>query len=599
MTSITIVVGTHGWPTHASLQLNEPGQTTYFGFGPQEKRPRYNSQFDVLRSRIGESPVGRLDAEREFHYVDADHYSVKSFTIEIPDGQADAVRAASDEYIRNHPMYDFWNQRICTDYVLHLAQRAIPGSDLSKLSRLPDELASQLSEVSKSGNGTFTSVETAVPPVDALPARVRISKVNTGLADLQADRNPPQFKSSDYTGTFDQRFSAADPSLMKTFSKPAADGQNVQFNPTPMFESKGYNLYDPYHLANGSRDASEASRSVTFDPTPFERANPPNLAMTGRPSPTGADGSQYAPSTGSGGKSYDRYRSSTDGSFDDRFRKWDFAPAAIPSQPGSDLPGSFNDRFGNWGSAPANDSENSSSPIERALRDYRRSEGPASSSAQNVSSATPAYQSDVGYSSAGDLHGGFPNAAVAGAAPSPAAFNMAASSSDPRTLSEAEALWQRLGRLASSAGQFVLDSVVSPAEAASVPSIPSGPTAPDLPDDEAPVTVKKPERYLTGRVVYPSQATPGDAAASTTPDVQDQFNDRFGDWMSSPAGSVSRGPDQPAQVPQTAAPPGPLTGQPMPRDLLPHRLFGLQDPSNASNNAEDWVNLLIRPYRER
>jgi hypothetical protein len=28
------VAGTRGWPTHASLQLNEPRQTTYFGFWP-------------------------------------------------------------------------------------------------------------------------------------------------------------------------------------------------------------------------------------------------------------------------------------------------------------------------------------------------------------------------------------------------------------------------------------------------------------------------------------------------------------------------------------------------------------------------------------
>jgi len=188
------------------MQLNESGQTTYFGFGPQKTWSNHDSKFDVLRSRIGESPIGRLDAEREFDYVDAGHYTVKSFTIEIPDGQGDAIRAASDEYIKDHPKYDFLNQKICTDYVLYLAQKAVPGSDLSRLSRLPNRLAPQLAEIAKSGNGTFTPFETFVPP-GGLPTHVRASKVDTGLAGLQEDRNPPRFKSSDYTGTFDQRFS--------------------------------------------------------------------------------------------------------------------------------------------------------------------------------------------------------------------------------------------------------------------------------------------------------------------------------------------------------------------------------------------------------
>ena len=36
-------VGTGGFPTHASVQLNKPGQT-YFGFGPKVMSPIYTSK---------------------------------------------------------------------------------------------------------------------------------------------------------------------------------------------------------------------------------------------------------------------------------------------------------------------------------------------------------------------------------------------------------------------------------------------------------------------------------------------------------------------------------------------------------------------------
>jgi hypothetical protein len=130
--------------------------------------------------------------------------------------------------------------------------------------------------------------------------------------------------------------------------------------------------------------------------------------------------------------------------------------------------------------------------------------------------------------------------------------------------------------------------------------MPSGPTAPGLPDDDAPVTVKKPGRYLSSRVVYPSQASLGDATSLATPDVQDQFNDRFGDWVSYPSGAVPRRPAEPVQASQDAAPRGLLTGEPMPREFLPHWLFGLPDPSKAAGDSpDDWFNQWIRPYLER
>ncbi len=143
---------------------------------------------------------------------------------------------------------------------------------------------------------------------------------------------------------------------------------------------------------------------------------------------------------------------------DSRFRKWGSSPAAIPSQSASDLPGSFNTRYGNWGSAPADDSDNPRSPVLRALEKYRRSmapDGSASSSAQSASSSTPAFQPDAVYSPTGDFYGNFPSASAAAAAPSPMAFNAPASGSDPRTLSESDALVQRMTRLFNGVGQFV------------------------------------------------------------------------------------------------------------------------------------------------
>jgi hypothetical protein len=44
MASVTFVVGVGAFPTHATLQFNEQGQTTYFGFGPK------NHFFTVRRS---------------------------------------------------------------------------------------------------------------------------------------------------------------------------------------------------------------------------------------------------------------------------------------------------------------------------------------------------------------------------------------------------------------------------------------------------------------------------------------------------------------------------------------------------------------------
>jgi hypothetical protein len=153
MTSITIVIGSAGFPTHAALQLNEPGTTTYFGFGPVRMSPKDTAQYDVVGPLLtGQSPVGLSNGTREFEYVAADHYNVTSCTIDNPAGQgnpADVIQAASNQYIQDHPNYDFSEGEICADYALYLAQSLIPGSDLSQISRLPGILNQQLAEIAQ------------------------------------------------------------------------------------------------------------------------------------------------------------------------------------------------------------------------------------------------------------------------------------------------------------------------------------------------------------------------------------------------------------------------------------------------------------------
>jgi len=284
--------------------------------------------------------------------------------------------------------------------------------------------------------------------------------------------------------------------------------------------------------------------------------------------------------------------------FDGRFGKWGSSSASIAPQSAPDLPDSFNNRFGNWGSVPAGDSDIPRSPVLRELQKYRRSMAPngsVPSSAQSASSATPAFQPDAVYSPAGDFYGNFPGASAA--APSPKAFNAPAFGSDPRTANDANAVAQRLARLFHGFGQFVEDSLVSPAEAAPLPRVLSGPTAPDLPHDEAPAVVsKRPEQYLSARVVYPSPASARDAAAPVAPDVQGSFKGRFGDWV----GTAARNSDQLAQVPQAEPVLSLVSGKPIPNYPIPPSIWGFPDSSTTtSDSVEDWFNRWIRPYVER
>jgi hypothetical protein len=82
-------------------------------------------------------------------------------------------------------------------------------------------------------------------------------------------------------------------------------------------------------------------------------------------------------------------------SFGDRFGKWSSSPAGNAPLAASDRSDSFNNRFGNWGSATAGDFGNPRSPVLRALQNYGRAQapgGPASTSAQGASPATPSPQ---------------------------------------------------------------------------------------------------------------------------------------------------------------------------------------------------------------
>src|SRR3981081_4219232 len=66
-------------------------------------------------------------------------------------------------------------------------------------------------------------------------------------------------------------------------------------------------------------------------------------------------------------------------SFDKRIGKWGSVPASIARLPPSDGPESFDARFGNWASVPAGASDDTRSPVLRALQKYRRSAAPAGS----------------------------------------------------------------------------------------------------------------------------------------------------------------------------------------------------------------------------
>jgi hypothetical protein len=75
-------------------------------------------------------------------------------------------------------------------------------------------------------------------------------------------------------------------------------------------------------------------------------------------------------------------------------------------------------------------------------------------------------------------------------------------------------------------------------------------------------------------------ALPNEVPASNPPA---SFDDRFGNWTSSPAASAPLTPYGPLSPPQTTRPVGLITGQPMPNIALPPSVFGLPELERA-----DW-----------
>lgn len=87
-----------------------------------------------------------------------------------------------------------------------------------------------------------------------------------------------------------------------------------------------------------------------------------------------------------------------------------------------------------------------------------------------------------------------------------------------------------------------------------------------------------------------SAAAPPNSVPSA--DRQNSFGERFGNWTSSPAGGISpRNPNLPAPPPQPGRPLGIFSGKPMPLWTTPPRLGGLLNNSNAAGN-NDGFNLL-------
>jgi hypothetical protein len=120
---------------------------------------------------------------------------------------------------------------------------------------------------------------------------------------------------------------------------------------------------------------------------------------------------------------------------------------------------------------------------------------------------------------------------------------------------------------------------------------------------KAEATASKPERYLGRRVAGKPDASTFDAGAPAVPLVPSDenflpgrpvsFNDRFGNWISSPPVSAPRGPYQPA--PQASRPRGIVSGEPMPDWPFPPPFFDFPNKSAArSEDSEDWLARLLR-----
>lgn len=140
---------------------------------------------------------------------------------------------------------------------------------------------------------------------------------------------------------------------------------------------------------------------------------------------------------------------------------------------------------------------------------------------------------------------------------------------------------------------FIGDNLLTSAEA--VPRrkpLSRGPIASDLLSDETQeIASKKPVRYLARRIVNNSPASVFDTSAPATPDGQDSFSGRFGNWTSSP-GIAPRNPNLAVPPPERGRPLGIFTGKPMPEWIVPLPFGGLSNNSDAPGDIVDWISAL-------
>jgi hypothetical protein len=219
-------------------------------------------------------------------------------------------------------------------------------------------------------------------------------------------------------------------------------------------------------------------------------------------------------------------------------------------------------------SAPVVPSPAPPSPVNRAPANQKRSAAPDSSvwtSSQAATPATPAFQQDAMYSPTGDFSGNL--ARPSAVTPAPTASSGSGYGVAPRTAADFDAIAQGIARLMNGAGQFVANSVIPPAEAASPPAQGTPLLRPNFPGQGSAFD----DRSADAPGV-PNPGTPLRRISSAFP------------------GIVPPDPD-PVPPSQPGRPLGIFTGKPMPSWTVPPPLGGLRNNSGAAGN-NDFVDFL-------
>jgi hypothetical protein len=298
------------------------------------------------------------------------------------------------------------------------------------------------------------------------------------------------------------------------FSKGYSDADVPRNGPSPMNDF-GYNTQAPYppgqigdgnglgvgdwRFALAGADPSNPMRPVA--PLQTDRQPAPRLV---RVSPNPLPAAPTSPVAPSNNRS----------SLGDRFGKWGSVPTGIAAPPASDRPESFDNRFGKWASVPVGRFGDNGSPVLRVPEKYRRSaapDGPAPTSAQGALPAT--------------------------------------SASQPYTAGTGGVL-----------GKFFLDSLITPAEAASPPAQGAPLLTPYFPGQGSAFGDR------SGNAAgVPSSDTPLRRISSAFPGIT---------------------PPDPVPPSQPGRALGIFTGKPMPSWTTPPPLDGLLNNSSASGNGD-------------